>query len=67
MGLNEIASYFPLTTFELGRRNLLQLQYGKKKHGVLIIIIVYGTYAELLQFNDCYKGIVLFCHVINKY
>lgn len=28
---------------------------------------VYGTYAELLQFNDCYKGIVLFCHVINKY
>lgn len=37
MGLNEIASYFPLTTFELGR-NLLQLQYGKKKHGVLITL-----------------------------
>lgn len=28
---------------------------------------VYGTYAELLEFNDCYKGIVLFCNVINKY
>lgn len=35
MGLNEIASYFPLTTFELGRRNLLQ---QKKKHGVLITL-----------------------------
>lgn len=38
MGLNEIASYFPLTTYELGRGNLLQLQYGKKKHGVLITL-----------------------------
>lgn len=62
MRLNEIASYFPLTTFELGRRNLLQ---QKKTWGASNS--VYGTYAELLEFNDCYKGIVLFCHVINKY
>lgn len=56
MELNEIASYFPLTTFELRR----SITWGANNS-------VYGTYAELLEFNDCYKGIVLFCHVINKY
>lgn len=57
----KIVSYFSLTTFELGGGGVLSKEKSfttwiwQEKHGVLITM-----YTVLLQFNDCYKGIVLF-------
>lgn len=65
MGLYENVSYFSLTTFKLGGGGIIKqgeifynLDLARKTWGANNS--VYGTYAKLLQFNDYYKGIVLF-------